>query len=118
MLVKTVANIGATFSWRLNQEPSGKNAACGIVSSEHNVAEAFNGPQLIEGGLVKIVLNNFVDQSSPAIVAFRTVLKEGQQAGVVVRGVFNFHVDALLDKGWNICASDLCDVGFGNRLVG
>lgn len=118
MLVKTVANVGAAFSWRLNQEPSGKNAACDIVSCEHYVAEAFNSPQLIEGGLVKIVLNNFVDQSSPAIVAFGTVLKEGQQARVVVRGVFNFQVDALLDRGWNICASDSCDVGFGNRLVG
>jgi len=60
MLVQTVANVGDTFSRRLNQKPSCKHAACDIIPGENNIAEAFNGPQLIEGGLVKIVLNDFV----------------------------------------------------------
>ncbi len=98
MLVKTVAYVRAAFSRRLNQEPSSQHAAGDVVSGEHNVAEAFNRPELVKGGLVKIVLNNFVDQSIPAVVALRTALKEGQQARVVVCGVFNFEVEALLDR--------------------
>jgi len=103
--VESVSNMRASFSRRLDQEPSSEHISDRGGSRENDITELLDGSELIEGGGVEELHDDLVNQVSAEVTSHNLILEVGHQARVLVVGINYVYVKtlAVLSTGHRKC---------------